>query len=197
MRLLSSPEYIHGAVERGFAEKRQRRLWRVDSVRGNTYLLVLSPDVPDYAQLAAQYGFPDSGSACETKPYAPLLDRLAAGQLWQFRLKANPVRSVKEGDGRGKVLAHVTPQQQKDWLAQRAEKYGFSLDVQGFDVVHTQWLRFEKQGGRQVSLRTATFEGVLKVLDPEALRGALREGIGRAKAYGCGLMTLAKAKEYG
>ncbi|MFF2727765.1 type I-E CRISPR-associated protein Cas6/Cse3/CasE [Streptomyces sp. NPDC058008] len=42
-----------------------------------------------------------------------------------------------------------------------------------------------------VSLVTVTFDGRLEVTDPELLRRALRQGIGKAKAYGCGLLTLA------
>ncbi|MFB9432391.1 type I-E CRISPR-associated protein Cas6/Cse3/CasE [Streptoalloteichus tenebrarius] len=30
-------------------------------------------------------------------------------------------------------------------------------------------------------------------MDPEAFSAALRDGIGRAKAYGCGLLSLARA----
>ena len=49
-----------------------------------------------------------------------------------------------------------------------------------------------KRGERRVTLGVATFEGVLEVTDPDALRRALTHGIGRGKAYGCGLMTLAR-----
>ncbi|GAA1008177.1 CRISPR-associated protein Cse3 [Streptomyces sp. F-3] len=44
---------------------------------------------------------------------------------------------------------------------------------------------------RPVTLVTVTFEGRLEVTDPEALRRTLTQGIGRARAYGCGLLTLA------
>ena len=43
-----------------------------------------------------------------------------------------------------------------------------------------------------MTLVLATFEGVLEVTEPEALRRVLTHGIGRGKAYGCGLMTLAR-----
>lgn len=60
-------------------------------------------------------------------------------------------------------------------------------------------LSFGKSGGtgasrdrsKPVTLVTATFDGRLEVTDPEALQRTLTHGIGRAKAYGCGLMTLA------
>jgi CRISPR system Cascade subunit CasE len=45
--------------------------------------------------------------------------------------------------------------------------------------------------GKPVNLVAVTFEGRLEVTDPQELRRALAQGIGRAKAYGCGLITLA------
>ncbi|MGW5095675.1 type I-E CRISPR-associated protein Cas6/Cse3/CasE [Streptomyces nodosus] len=42
-----------------------------------------------------------------------------------------------------------------------------------------------------VSLVTVTFDGRLEVTDPQLLRRVLTQGIGKAKAYGCGLLTLA------
>ena len=41
-----------------------------------------------------------------------------------------------------------------------------------------------------VTLSSAVYEGVLAVDDPELLRNALVSGIGRAKGYGFGLLTL-------
>ncbi|MQS10215.1 type I-E CRISPR-associated protein Cas6/Cse3/CasE [Streptomyces alkaliphilus] len=49
-------------------------------------------------------------------------------------------------------------------------------------------------GGRRrgpVTMVTATFDGRLEVTDPDALRRTLTLGLGRGRAYGCGLMTLA------
>lgn len=43
-----------------------------------------------------------------------------------------------------------------------------------------------------VRITTARFEGELTVVDAAALRHALMYGIGRARGYGCGLLTLAK-----
>jgi CRISPR system Cascade subunit CasE len=49
-------------------------------------------------------------------------------------------------------------------------------------------------GAKPVTVVTATFEGRLEVTDPDALRRTLTQGLGRAKAYGCGLMTLSPLK---
>ncbi|MGW9450183.1 type I-E CRISPR-associated protein Cas6/Cse3/CasE [Streptomyces sp. NPDC055632] len=45
--------------------------------------------------------------------------------------------------------------------------------------------------GKPVTLVTATFDGRLEVTDPDLMRRTLTQGLGKAKAYGCGLMTLA------
>ncbi|MEV7980191.1 type I-E CRISPR-associated protein Cas6/Cse3/CasE [Streptomyces sp. NPDC086519] len=45
--------------------------------------------------------------------------------------------------------------------------------------------------GKPVTLVTVTYDGRLEVTDPALLRRTLTQGIGRAKAYGCGLITLA------
>ncbi|MFJ4767622.1 type I-E CRISPR-associated protein Cas6/Cse3/CasE [Streptomyces uncialis] len=53
-------------------------------------------------------------------------------------------------------------------------------------------LRFSKhRDGPRVTLSTATYQGRLRVTDPDALRHTLLHGIGPAKAYGRGLLTLA------
>ncbi|MDO0929777.1 MobF family relaxase [Streptomyces sp. TG1A-8] len=70
-------------------------------------------------------------------------------------------------------------------------------------VQDTRSLSFDKSrgsGSRQdkpVTVVTVTFEGRLEVTDPDALRRALTQGIGRARAYGCGLLTLAPLAQPG
>jgi CRISPR system Cascade subunit CasE len=201
MRALAFPQILHGAVESSFSyntgDQRERVLWRVDWLYGVCYLLVLSPTCPDFAGIAKQFGCPQGEQAWETKDYSHLLARLQTGRVWQFRLCANPVRSSfkekDEGTGRGKVFAHVTQEQQRQWLLTRAENCGFALADGAFDVVHTEWLKFHKnkKSDHEVTLRKATFEGVLTISDDKRFKQALIAGVGRSKAYGCGLLTIA------
>lgn len=198
MEALASPHLLHSAVDSSFQGDRQRNLWRVDWLNDTCYLLVLSPnDRMDFSHITEKFGYVDMGFNWETKNYETLLTRLKPGQVWQFRLCANPVRSsFREKDsntGRGKVFAHVTHEQQKQWLLNRAKDYGFILDESLFDVVNSEWLKFNKGGHKshRISLHTASFEGVLTISDRQQFIDALRFGIGRAKAYGCGLMTIA------
>lgn len=200
MKALASPNLLHGAVERSFSSFRERRLWRVDTLAGNMYLLLLSRESPDLTALFRQFGPEGEEPAWETKDYSPLLGRLIEGSHWQFRLVANPTVSKTGENGtdpRGKVYGHVTPEYQKKWLSDRAESHGFSLDEDAFQVVHSEWLRFRKgsDGGRPVTLLAVAYEGSLTVVDPELFRGALVNGIGRGKAYGLGMLTVARLPE--
>jgi CRISPR system Cascade subunit CasE len=203
IRALGSPQMLHAAVENCYSDfskvNAPRKLWRVDRLGGRFYLLILSPEKPDFTSFSTQFCFSEMQG--ESKPYNALLSRISAGQRWQFRLRANPVHSAKDGantSGRGKVYAHVTVEQQKSWLRQRAQSRGFLLtagdfgdDAESFDITQSEQLRFRRQDNF-VTLGVATFEGILKVTDAALFAKTLTEGVGRAKAYGCGLLTIAR-----
>lgn len=201
MRALTSPNMLHGAVAHSLDTDGQRSLWRIDWLKEDPYLLVLSHNQPDFHEIAHRYGFFPDECQWEIKPYDPFLERLCNGQQWRFRLRANPVHSsacIKaEKTGRGKIFALVTVNQQKQWLASRSNSNGFTLENGAFDAVHSQWSKFRKgqDTGREVSLYMVSFEGLLTITDISLFRKALIEGIGRAKAYGCGLLTLARVRD--
>ncbi|MEV0924882.1 type I-E CRISPR-associated protein Cas6/Cse3/CasE [Streptomyces spongiicola] len=236
-RLLSSPQPLHAAVMSSFpgilpsdrpAPAAPRVLWRLDQrSRAEVLLHIVSPDRPDLTHLVEQAGWPAAADPAnpgwQTRPYTPLLDRLGAGDRWEFRLTANPVHNIrrKEGEPR-KTTAHLTPTHQMGWLLdeKRQQRLGFRVcekpaerrllpegtthqkrphpgDRYELAVRDTRSLSFTKSRdpgssqGRQVTVVTATFEGRLEVTEPDALRRALTQGVGRARAYGCGLLTLA------
>lgn len=202
-KLLSSPQAMHAAIQSGFPPGAlegagARALWRIDrGTNAEATLYLVSPVEPDLSHVVEQAGW-QSGEMWQTRDYRKLLDRLTLGQFWAFRLTANPVFSgYKTGTDWGdtKPLAHVTVKQQENWLLDRAERAGFRVpdgphDVASIRVTNRSTLRFAK-GGHRVVIGTATFEGVLEVIDADTLSRTLTCGIGRAKAYGCGLLTLA------
>ncbi|MBR4986492.1 MAG: type I-E CRISPR-associated protein Cas6/Cse3/CasE [Proteobacteria bacterium] len=223
MRALNWPVVMHGAIESSFQDKGERKLWRVDYLKDRCYLLVLSETLPDFTRLAEQFSAP--GTKSEHRNYQPLLDRVQNGQKYRFRLCANPVHCTKRDVGlssktdRGVIKAHVTQDQQCQWLIDKAPNCGFSLDIgekvmksnkqgeqseawthPGFDIVHTTWRTFgkrldDKSQKNKVTLRTATYEGTLTVTDANLFRQKLIGGIGREKAYGCGLLTIIPVRD--
>ncbi len=212
---------IAGPVSRtGSDSGRPRVLWRLDrNASAEVLLYVVSPSRPELTHLVEQAGWPqaEEGPGWQTLDYSGFLSRLETGQTWAFRLTANPVHSIRRKDGEEtKPTAHVTPRHQAGWLLKRQEKCGFEVlratgadpalpEMDGYELlVHDRNSagfdkpdpRPERKGKRmRVPVVTATFDGRLTVTDPDALRQALSSGIGRAKAYGCGLMTLAPVGE--
>lgn len=204
--LTSSPQKMHAAVLGGAHpevenEVTGRVLWRLDrGLRHELSLYVLSPWRPELKHLVEQAGWESHPDSWQTVDCRPFLSRLEVGQRWAFRLTANPTHNVRLTEGkRTRRLAHVTVRQQEEWLLKRAPRAGFILPVNTLgarelivrDRRTLKFYRGENRKGPQVTLGVATFDGVLEVADAEALRRVLINGLGRAKAYGCGLMTLA------
>lgn len=197
--VLASPQRLHAGVLAGFPESLNapeggRVLWRLDTGEHDAVLYVVSPEKPDLTHLVEEIGRPTYG--WQTRDYGPFLDRLAPGDRWAFRLRANPVHNVRPpGGGRGKRHGHVTAAQQTAWFDAQAARRGFTVPETAAgapDMIlrDRRTLRFDRRG-RTVTLATAVVEGSLVVEDPELLRAALVGGIGPGKGYGCGLMTLA------
>lgn len=204
--LLASPHRLHAAVLAAFPHSASttsddgRVLWRLDQPAHRALLYLVSPARPDLTHMVEEAGWP-STRTCDTRDYATLLDRLAARDTYAFRLTANPTFSRAQSEGRGKRLGHVTVNQQLGWLLDRIERYGFTIpvieahgDKEPDVTVLTRATHKFARGGRTITLATATYGGTLQVSNPDALRAALTRGIGPAKGYGCGLLTLAPAK---
>ena len=69
MAALAAPQKLHGAVESAFGGERRRRLWRLDRLGEQLYLLLLSEDAPELSGVVEQFG---TGAAAETRSYDPL-----------------------------------------------------------------------------------------------------------------------------
>ncbi len=194
MKALASPTLFHGAIEQSFSGPRSRNLWRIDMLGDKLYLIVMSRNYPDFGSVALQFGPAVTDTGWETRDYESFLSRLKVNDTWHFRLTANPTvsRCTKQNE-RGKVLGHITPEYQKQWLLARAATHGFVLNEEDFSITESRWLRFRKgsDNNRNVTILSVTFEGVLTISDSDLFRQTLRNGIGRGKAYGNGLLTVA------
>lgn len=214
-RLIASPYRLHAAVEAAFppdmaaADDGGRVLWRLDRRTESPrefWLYIVSPEKPDLTHVVEQAGWPLYERLWETRDYQALLDRIENGQRWEFRLKANPVRKVRQDKGRspnervvGTIQGHVTVDQQLEWLRSRAESHGFELacDVNGAPAVVVSQRNREafRRGSDEVTLSTAMYDGMLAVVDADRMRATLCQGIGRAKGFGCGLLTVAPVRQ--
>lgn len=171
-------------------------------------LYVVSPEKPDFSHLNETVGWQNAPG--QSLDYTKFTEKVQTGTQWLFRLQINPTKSLHSGKQdsrtRGKIIPLITDQQQIDWLQNRAAKLGFEIPSHGPEpltsdndspqirVVENRELRFVKvesdQTRRTVTLRKSVLEGKLIVTDELALRSALLNGVGRAKSYGFGLLTL-------
>ena len=82
-------------------------------------------------------------------------------------------------------------------MEKRSERNGFSLlssseESHGPSCVVSERRKEQfAHGSGKVTLVTAQFDGQLRVTDAQAFQRCLRQGIGRAKSFGCGLLTVA------
>lgn len=209
-KLLGNRQVMHAALMAAFPpdaleQQAHRMIWRQDQDGHRHVVYVVSADRPDLTHVIEQGGW--QGQVAETAEYDRFLNGLSRGQQWSFRLTANPVKSLAAAQGRGKVVPHVTPAQQIRWLQDRSEGWGFHVlglgDLEKGDrtdpavaVTRRQDHRFgrrdvsHRSSKSRVTVRLAQFDGALQVDDVALLKDALVKGMGRAKAYGAGMMTL-------
>ncbi len=78
----------------------------------------------------------------------------------------------------------------KEWLEQQGKRCGFEL--KHLMVENHRYYQFKKPGDRnQRHFTSLDFLGRIKIIEPEKfLREVLLNGLGRAKAYGCGLFLV-------
>ena len=130
------------------------------------------------------------------KPYALQLN---SGQRLRFLLLANPVKTINDEGNRlnaeGEVKKCRVPLIRDEdlelWLKRKLKGIA---DITSILVEKRPTLNFRKASERRVGkIQPVSFQGVLKVGDPEEFKKLIASGIGPAKAFGCGLLSLARA----
>ncbi|MFJ8364391.1 type I-E CRISPR-associated protein Cas6/Cse3/CasE [Streptomyces sp. NPDC093984] len=172
------------------ARKQLGILFRAEETPQGPYLLLQSRTQPDVNLLPPDYGQAD------TRPLNPLLDALRPGLPVRYRIDANavrkPGRKTQELYGLKPVVALTGPAAE-EWWRRQAEQSGLKVDT-----VHATRLiaasGVKNQGKQRIHNARTRFEGNAIIRDPDPLRRRVEEGIGRGKAYGCGLLSLAPAR---
>lgn len=146
----------------------------------------------------------------ETKSFAPSLTN---GERLQFALRANATvaRSLEHGK-RGVrcdvVMNAIKGLERADradartaaiqtaglaWLSSQGSRNGFTVASDAVQVLTYHVMRLPKDG-HQMSIGVLDYQGALEVTDAALFRGILFAGLGRAKAFGCGLMLIRRAR---
>lgn len=173
-----------------------------DPRTGEVRVLAQSQLEPDWERLPAGYT-----RSTASKSIDGFIAGLATGARLRFRLRANPTRRIARvqhpGDERliGKRVELAREEDQLAWLARKGEVAGFRLltvrarpnvvRVQAAPEGKLVGRKGQEDGGGRLTFGSVLFEGELEVTEAAAFRDALGRGIGSAKAYGFGLLSVA------
>lgn len=143
----------------------------------------------------------------QCKPFSPALE---AGDRLAFRLRANATvaKSVAGqrgrrsdvlmaakypfeagGERKSQACVEAMDSAAREWLIERVESWGARLPVPPEVGAYRQHA-LPKDKGHPIRFSSVDYEGLLEVTDPGRLIETLARGVGRAKAFGCGLMLL-------
>lgn len=104
--------------------------------------------------------------------------------IYRYQLIINP--TFKNNlDKKRKPIKN--PDEIKEWFKNRSSQWGFSL--QSVEVDSVKVLRFKKSG-KMVTIEQAKVSGILSVIDRDLFKKSFFSGLGRAKAFGCGLLQI-------
>ncbi|MHB1655773.1 MAG: type I-E CRISPR-associated protein Cas6/Cse3/CasE [Burkholderiales bacterium] len=152
----------------------------------------------------------------QSKDYAP---QLAEDQCLSFQLRVNPVVTKKNSAGKSQrhdvvmqakkqlledhgygndakwkewqdevnkpLLYELVQKTCMEWLQSRADNNGFAIVAANVDAYQQN-----KAGERDIRFSTVDYSGELLVTNLKLFQQALFNGVGHAKAFGCGLMLV-------
>lgn len=186
-RDLADPYDMHRTLVRAFVvdetQTPPRFLWRLEASSAwcDPQLIVQSNQPGNWTWLNEMSGY--LKKSVETKAVA--IDTLLKPDArCRFRLLANPTVTRD-----GKRYGLTSEEAQLAWLSRQGERCGFHVEMA---LVTASDKLVSRKGQVRIQLQRALFEGILRARDVTALDNAVQAGIGPGKAFGCGLLSLAR-----
>ena len=192
-RDLGNAHELHRQIMQAFPDEAEqhasedwnpRQAWNIlfRQESDSNMILIQSAIEPDWSKLPEGYVQREN-----TKPIVYDTNNFEPGKVLQFRLRANP---SKRDNKTRKTVGYFKPADQLAWLQRQSDRNGFRLH--GVDVIPSPNVFGRKQGKSPIRISTALYQGILEVTDGSAFTQALCQGLGRGKAYGCGLLSVAR-----
>ncbi len=160
-------------------------LHRLDIIDDRPVLLVQASVQPDFDKLPEGYG--DTALTSMT----PLIEILKEGLAVRYRIVANATKRPKSGPMRGRRIA-LGVEDARKWWERQASEAGLLLADRPTLVSETLTGTSSKKS--KLTLRPWRIDGIASVGDVGKLTTALRVGMGRGRAYGCGMLSVAILK---
>jgi len=122
---------------------------------------------------------------------------LHTGQILRFLLVANPIKTIDDehdrknakGEAKKCRVPLVDDGEQRTWLGR---KFVQCAHLESLEVDRKPPVYFRKHKEHIAGkIQPVMYQGTLTVQDPVAFQEIVQQGIGPAKAFGCGLLSLA------
>lgn len=118
----------------------------------------------------------------------PIADHFLAHENYRFKVVVNPTR--RDSVSRKLVAVRGREDIGKWFLERASNSWGFVVNPQHLQIDKIEVLRFKDKAERDVTIGQAHVQGVLRVTDRAQFKASFGKGIGRARAFGCGLLQI-------
>lgn len=166
----------------------------LDPRNGEARLYVQSKTKPDWLVLPRDYTIGDDAEQFAIKPVGDIYSKIVEGRRLRFRLRANPTRKIDtktRSDGirrHGRRVPVRGEQEQIAWLIRQGGRHGFEVNQLRIAAFGSAELKRSRKQRR--TFQGVLYEGHLTVVEYQAFQKALFNGIGPAKAFGFGMMSV-------
>ncbi len=136
-------------------------------------ILILSnrqPNIPEHGELSIK----------------KIADSFLDYENYRFEVVMNPTK--RENQSR-KIIALRKREDIADWFITKALQWGFEVSPEHLEVREIEVKHFEK-GGQTVTQGQAKLIGRLTVTDKIKFVQSFQNGVGRGRAFGCGLLQV-------
>lgn len=186
---ITSPYSLHRVVYSLFEDVRSEQEKQTSTSSGILYAdqggdyksrkILLLSNRPPQEKVDGQYGEVQSKA---------ISDSFLNHTHYRFKVIVNPTKrdsaSRKLVPIRGREAVH-------DWFAERAKtSWGFEVLPDQLQVDSINVLQFKDKNQRDITMAQAQVQGTLKVTDQQQFINSFSQGIGRGRAFGCGLLQL-------
>lgn len=115
-------------------------------------------------------------------------DDFLSHSKYRFLVIVNPTRR----DSKSRKLIPIKGREEvAKWFIDRAQNsWGFDVSAEHLQIEKIEVMNFKAKNDRLITLSQATVSGSLSVLDKDKFELSFKTGIGRSRAFGCGLLQL-------
>jgi len=118
---------------------------------------------------------------------------LRSGQLLRFMIRANPTKRIKEENknrNQGRVRVPIIEEEEMSvWLRRQLKDAAVIHEM----MINGQNIMYFRKGSDTGKVVAITYSGILEVKNETKFLSIIEKGIGPAKSFGCGMLSVAPA----